>query len=260
MSDYESKRAERVERLRARAARLERAADAAHERAQSIADRIPMGQPVLVGHHSQRKHERDLERINGGFARAVQFREQASAARRRATAIESSRAISSDDPDAIAKLREKLAKLDGDRARMVAANKAIRSKDPRGALASLGFSPNAVEQLLTPDFAGRLGFPDYALRNAAGEASRVRKRLGELETRAAAPAPAALEVPGARIEEAENRVRIVFADRPSEATRAALKAAGFRWAPSVGAWQRHASEAAWYAARRLLGAMERGAA
>ena len=54
-----------------------------------------------------------------------------------------------------------------------------------------------------------------------------------------------------RIEEAENRVRIIFDAKPPVEMRTALKGAGFRWAPSVGAWQRHASAFAWDDAKRI---------
>lgn len=255
-SAYAERRAQRVERLRARAARLAGQADAASARAREIADRIPLGQPALVGHHSQRRHERDVERIQAGFGRAVALRAEAVQATRRADAVERNDAISGDDPDALDKLRAKLEAVEGARARMVAANRLVRAGDREG-LAGLGFTAAQVAELLTPDFAGRLGFPDYALRNAAGEASRLRKRIVDLEARAAAPARATVVLDGGRIEEGENRVRVFFDERPTEALRARLKASGFRWAPSVGAWQRHASEAAWAAARTILGTTQR---
>lgn len=260
MSAYEQKRQQRIERLKDRAARLARASAAAHERARSIADMIPMGQPILVGHHSQRRHERDIARITSGYERAARLADEAAATLRRVRAAETNAAISSDDPDAIAKLRAKLDALEGVRARMVAANKAVRSRDPRTALAALGFSTPLVDELLTPDFAGRLGFPPFRLQNAAGKCTRLRKRIEALEARATAPAPAAVPFEGGRIEEAENRVRVVFEARPSREMCATLRSAGFRWAPSVGAWQRHASPGAWYAARRAVGVMDRGAA
>ena len=160
---------------------------------------------------------------------------------------------SSDDPEAIPKLRAKLEALEANRARMARANKAVRSKDPRGALAALGYSPESIDKLLERDFAGRVGFPDYALRNAAGEAARLRERIEELEVRASRSAPPPVELPGVRIEEGDNRVRIVFDDKPPESVRSALKGAGFRWSPNAGAWQRHASNAAWYEAKRIVG-------
>lgn len=71
--------AERAERAEARADRFagyaENAAgqsQAAEAGARSIQKYIPFGQPVLVGHHSQRRHERDLERIDRGLRRSVE--------------------------------------------------------------------------------------------------------------------------------------------------------------------------------------------
>jgi hypothetical protein len=253
LNPYEARKAARIERTKARAARLQRDAESAHASAKAVADRIPMGQPILVGHHSERRHRRDIDRIQGGFAKAAELHREAETLRRRAAHAESSVAVSSDDPDAIAKLRAKVADLDRDRARMVAANKAVRSKAPREALATLGFSETMIERALTPDFAGRLGFPDYALRNAASEAARVRKRIADLEARATRGAPEPIVLPGVRVEEAENRVRILCDTKPDDTVRTALKHAGFRWSPSVGAWQRHASNGAWYEAKRIVG-------
>ena len=249
---FEARKAARIERMQQRAQRLSAAAESAHASARAIADHIPMGQPILVGHHSERRHRRDIDRIQRGFSKSIELRDEAEALRRRAHRAERSGAVSSDDPEAVTKLREKLEGLDRDRARMVSANKAVRSAKPREALAALGFSESLIAKALTPDPLGNIGFPSYALRNAATEAARLRKRIAELEARATRPPPSALELSGARIEEADNRVRILFEAKPDEATRTALKGAGFRWSPTVGAWQRHASNAAWYEAKRIL--------
>jgi hypothetical protein len=254
LNPYEERKAARIERMKERAGRLESAAAGAHEAARTIADRVPMGQPILVGHHSERRHRRDLDRMHTGLTKAATLRDEAVALQRRAEHAEASDAVSSDDPDAVPKLRAKLEALERDRDRMVRANQAVRSKEPRQALAALGFSEAMIDRALTPDFAGRVGFPDYALRNAASEARRLRKRIGELEARVTRPPPPAVEIPGVRVEEVDNRVRVVFDAKPDEATRSALKSTGFRWSPTVGAWQRHASNAAWYEAKRILGA------
>jgi hypothetical protein len=250
---YEAKKAVRIERMRERAERLARDASAAHTSARQIADMIPIGQPILVGHHSEKRHRRDVGRIQSGFAKAFELQKESDALRARADRAEESYAISSDDPEAVAKLRAKLERLDAARARMVAANKAVRSNEPREGLSALGFTSSEIETILKPDPMGRIGFPAYALSNAAGEAGRLRRRIEQLEARAKRPAPIAVELAGARIDEAENRVRIFFDAKPAEAIRTALKSAGFRWAPSVGAWQRHASNAAWYEANRIVG-------
>lgn len=251
LNPYEEKKAARLARMRARADRIRVEASAAETSARAIADRIPFGQPILVGHHSEKRHRRDLDRIHRGFGKAHELAKEAEAVDRRADRAERSGAVSSDDPDAIEKLRDKLASVERDRARMVQANRAVRSRDPKRALAELGFSDSLVEKALTPDPMGHIGFPPYALKNAAAEAARLRERIRLLEERKNRPAPETLFGLGVRIEESDNRVRVIFDAKPDEATRAELKRAGFRWSPTVGAWQRHASNAAWYEAKRI---------
>lgn len=69
-----------VERAEARADRFEnyssrREAEAHGARAavQAISNGIPLGQPILVGHHSERRARRDAERIEAGMQKAVRL-------------------------------------------------------------------------------------------------------------------------------------------------------------------------------------------
>jgi hypothetical protein len=256
LNPYHAKRAARIERMKRRSENLEAAAEGAHRAAHTIADRIPVGQPILSGHHSEQRHRRDLGRIHRGFDKAAKLRREAVALQGRAEHAEASRAVSSDDPDAIELLRAKFETLERDRARMVAANKAVRSKDPEAGLRKLGFSEGLIARVMAPDVGGRVGFPAYALSNLASDVARVRKRITELEARATRPVPPPVDVPGARIDEADNRVHIFFDTKPAETVRSALKGAGFRWSPKVGSWQRHASNAAWHEAKRIVGVPE----
>jgi hypothetical protein len=52
-----------------------------------------------------------------------------------------------------------------------------------------------------------------------------------------------------------NRVQVRFPGKPDDATRAKLRASGFLWAPSEGAWQRKATDSAWYAAKSIVGTL-----
>lgn len=86
----------RAERLEVRAVKASAAAEEEAARMRTIQNGIPLGQPVLVGHHSQRRHERDLERIDRHMGRAVAEHERAEAAasgaeraRRTAAGVES---------------------------------------------------------------------------------------------------------------------------------------------------------------------------
>ena len=178
---------------------------------------------------------------------------KAEALARRAAFAEKNQAVSSDDPEAVTKLRAKLASLEEGREKMRAANAAIRKGgDVVARLVALGFSEPRAKELLKKDPMGRIGFPAYALQNTSSEERRVKERIRLLEARAVA-APRAPETVGdSTISEAENRVRITFPSKPSEEVRRSLKSTGFRWSPTAGAWQRFASGGAWDDARRIL--------
>jgi hypothetical protein len=53
-----------------------RDAEAAHSAALAISENIPLGQPVLVGHHSERHARRDAARIERNIGRAVEMAER----------------------------------------------------------------------------------------------------------------------------------------------------------------------------------------
>ena len=48
-------------------------ADRAQKAVSAIADHIPFGQPILVGHHSERRARKDAQRIEDGMRRAVKM-------------------------------------------------------------------------------------------------------------------------------------------------------------------------------------------
>jgi len=48
-------------------------ADQASKTVQAICDGIPMGQPILVGHHSEKRARKDAERIENGMRKAVKM-------------------------------------------------------------------------------------------------------------------------------------------------------------------------------------------
>ena len=74
-----------TERAESRAERFDdysdkRASDAerARQAVSAIADNIPFGQPILVGHHSERRARKDAERIENGMRKAVKMWETSS--------------------------------------------------------------------------------------------------------------------------------------------------------------------------------------
>lgn len=84
MEEAEADRAgrmeDRAEALTAKAERKAEERDARWAAADRISDGIPMGQPVLVGHHSERRHRKDLERIRTNGFKGLEAHREAQAA------------------------------------------------------------------------------------------------------------------------------------------------------------------------------------
>ncbi|MEV7776281.1 DUF3560 domain-containing protein [Kitasatospora sp. NPDC086791] len=72
--DRAQERADRHEELADNAASR---SDAAWRASHAIADGIPAGQPVLRGHHSEKRHRRDIARMDAGMRRSIDERGKA---------------------------------------------------------------------------------------------------------------------------------------------------------------------------------------
>jgi len=64
---------ERAERFSGYGNSRKEDAESAHAAVSRIADGIPLGQPILVGHHSERRARKDAERIQNGMSKAVKM-------------------------------------------------------------------------------------------------------------------------------------------------------------------------------------------
>lgn len=64
--------AERADRLTARAEKHQAASTTAYNRSNALVANIPLGQPILVGHHSERGHRATLEKSRRAMDRAVE--------------------------------------------------------------------------------------------------------------------------------------------------------------------------------------------
>jgi len=155
------------------------------------------------------------------------------------------RAIMSGDADAVDRLTVKINAAERSQAAMKEANKAIRQHAKAGeaaqleALMSLGFTESMALELLRPRWGNSQGFASYSLSNNNANIRRMRERLEQITK---AQACEVVEIEGAngiRLEDdaPANRVRLFFPGKPAAEIRETLKARGFRWAPSVGAWQ-----------------------
>ena len=260
---YEDKQAARkaryeelAEKNQARAGREFHKADLREE-----VSGIPFGQPILVGHHSERRHRNAIERADNAMRRGIEADSKAGYYADKAASVGKS-GISSDDPEAVTKLREKLATLEARQERMKDMNKAWRAfnKKPTAPataklLAALGDSDRVLVERFTPEYSWQKGPAEsFQLSNNNANMTRIKQRISDLE-RAASTEPAAdIEGNWYRLIEnvEENRIQLIFPGKPSANIRRDLKKNGFRWSPTNGAWQRHLTNAGRYAAKYFI--------
>lgn len=141
--NYEERKEARIERLKERAKKAQSRSNAYYEHSHKLVEHIPFGQPILVGHHSEGRHRRTLERSNNYMRKSVNESSKAQYYAKRAKAAENNTAIFSDDPEAITKLKEKLAGLENCQKMMKDANRIIRKHK--------NVSPEAIKELVKLD-------------------------------------------------------------------------------------------------------------
>jgi hypothetical protein len=189
MPDHQDRRTNREMREGRRDRRREWAegrrskADAAHQDSADAVAPIPMGQPILKGHHSQRRHERALERSRKTAIQAVEHSKMAEHHDARADNIDGQleTSIFDDDPDAIERLRDRIAQAEQSRDRIKSFNASCRRGQPDLTLLN-DDERSDLRSIVQVGFAGPKGqFPSYKLSNLGGRIRGYRQRLERLE-------------------------------------------------------------------------------
>ncbi|KJZ17910.1 DUF3560 domain-containing protein [Loktanella sp. S4079] len=275
MNSYEQKQARRKQRLLDAAKKQDAKAQAAYNASDMSenATGIPFGQPILVGHHSERRHRKAIERAHRAMDRCVSHSKRAEDLRTKADAVGQG-GISSDDPEAIEKLKARVADLELSQENMKAANKIIRTyrrldvnRDSTGpdtdaylsAMSDIAshFDEAVARRLIDPDQRIQPGFPSYSLQNNNAKIKRLKDRIAELEK--AAEQETKRHVFAGICDVVENveinRLQSIFEGKPDASTRQILKDHAFRWAPSQNAWQRQLTNAARHSANMVIRAL-----
>ena len=270
MNSYELKQEERRQRYEDRAAKAKGESDQRFKVAKNISSMIPMGQPILVGHHSEAHHRADIKRIDNNMRKGVEADKKAQYYADKADSVGSG-GISSDDPDAVTKLTEKVEELEARQELMKKVNRVHRLfvKDPESAatVKALDELPEVLAARVrgyVPEFSFDRGpFPPYSLQNNNANIRRIRERIERLQREETKQEAAPIEGNGYTIieDKDDNRIHVMFPGKPSEAIRSILKRNGFKWSPTRTAWVRMLNNSGRYAAQCVaekLGAMEVG--
>ncbi len=274
MNEHEAKQEQRRQRYLQRAEAQENKVQQAHGTADQISSFIPPGQPILVGHHSEKRHRRDLERIDNSMRKAIDASDKADYYRQKAAAVGEG-GISSDDPKALVKLRERADELEAWQNTMKKINAALRRAkiDPKAPDRLLRAIEVTAKTCPAPELMERatkklesyikygsegLRFPSYALQNNNANLRRVRQRITDLERRQATAAAPDLEGQGYTIREDadDNRVLFIFDAKPPKDICRLMRTYGFRWSPTRKAWCRQLTANGRYGAKMAAEAIE----
>lgn len=230
-----------MEKRREWAAGRRSKSETSFERARVVADGIPLGQPILVGHHSEKRHRKDVERIDNGMRNGVEHLRTAQYHESKAAGLEAQLdgSIFSDDPDALERLDARIAELERTRDAWKAENAAFR-KGPATFAACLQVSAEArsreIRARIMEGYSWcRQPHPTYSLTNLGANIRRLKERRAAIAERQRRTAAAEAAPGGVTIESrGGGYCRVTFAEKPEREVLTALREAGFRW--GGGSW------------------------
>ena len=238
MSTRRERLERKAERRREWASKADSRAERRFDAARRLADRIPLGQPILVGHHSERHARKDAERIRGNMGKGIEESDLSESHTSKADGIEGQldRSIYSDDQDAVKALQARIEERKAEADRAKAINKEIRKGPGWEARLSPALTDKEKAELLSLARAWgnvyKPGYPPYHLSNLNGRIRADRERLKAITARAARTEQA--EATGGVLIQGDEWIRVTFDEKPGRDVLNALKAAGFCW--SNGSW------------------------
>lgn len=216
--DYLERQEYKKEMYQERAEKAEQRSQSHYNRHRDIASVIPMGQPILIGHHSEKRHRNDLKRIDNEMRKSIQESEKADYYRNKVDNIDNSKVISSDDPQAIEKLQTRIEELEK-------AKEEVKARPHEW----------------------------YELQYLNADIRRLKDRIKEIQELEELQFEDITFTGGKAILNRDiNRLQLLFDDKPDEETRTLLKKHGFKWSRYEQAWQRLYNRNGIYAVRYVI--------
>lgn len=217
-SDYEERKQRRIDRYKELS---QKAKEESEARSNSTANRILMmtpGQPIIVGHHSERKARRLHEQASNDIKKSIELSEKSEYYEARAKNAENSNVIYNDDPNAIQKLKDKLERLENQR-------ESIKARDHE----------------------------TWELTNIGANIRETKLRIKRLEEQEQLVFPDTEFKGGKAIHNKEiNRIQLLFDGKPKDNIRGQLKHNGFHWSRKECAWQREFNKRTIYVTNALI--------
>ena len=147
---YKEKQEAKFDRYKELSEKAQKESEASYERSYALVRAIPFGQPILIGHHSENAHRNAIKRSWNAMDKSVELQKKSEYYKDKAEATLNNNSISSDNPEAVDLLKDKLDKLEAQRERIKEANKQARKEKREGCaswvLSNLGQNIRTVKQ------------------------------------------------------------------------------------------------------------------
>ena len=218
-ADFEKRREARKERYEELAKKAEvKSSEYMNSKANRILESTS-GQPIIIGHHSERKARKLHERAWQDMGKSIEEDKKSKYYKDKVKTIDESKVIYNDDPRAIEKLYKKLEGLEVDK-KNIKADENHTSWQLQNINAAIRETKKRIERLQRLE---NIEFKDIEFKGG--------KAIHNKEI---------------------NRIQLIFDSIPSEEIRSNLKSKGFHWSRREGAWQRLFNENSIRVVNRLV--------
>lgn len=159
--------------------------------------------------------------------------------------------------DEVERLTAKAEKLEQLQESMKEANKILRQHisevEKSDALVALGFSEQEAQEIMTPDYMGRVGFASFQLSNNLAKIKDTRTKI-ERHAALAKCEDHSVDYVWGTLEYcfSAERYRLHFPGKPSDDILTFLKSHGWKWSRANGAWQRQITAGARYNLKQFI--------
>ena len=249
--DYEERKQARIDRLENAISKTRTGASEAFDRSYNLIKDIPIGQPNINGALTG-----IMNKSRNAMNASCKLSDKADYLEEKLTAVENNKAISSDDPNSIEKLQEKIDSLKTKQDFAKALNAYYRKN---GTCA--GFRDLTTEKAAKWDKAAKDSysweqrpFPSYELTSINSKIKAAQERINQIQRVEAMPEETIIYDDFCEIiSDAEtNRIAIEFYGIAPPQCAEKLKGNGFKWAYTEKRWQRLRSPYALRLAKRIV--------
>jgi len=225
-SNYQQMREDKQARYEELAAKNHDLANQQFEQAIKMGQVIPFGQPILVGHHSEKGDRNYRKRIDNKMRKSFETGKKADHYDDKVKSMSHNGAISRDDPEAVTKLKAKIEEQEKMHKKAKAKRKEFRDN-----------KEELIKKYGDREYHLKYYLLESYMTGYLTEAKRCKGRIAEIETLEKIP-DIDETINGIRLYTEEARVRIDFGYKPDKETLTKIKSYGvFRWSPYNGVWQ-----------------------